>query len=181
LNQLGLHLQKETYVPVTCESSTAGCPQGWATHNPLLLDPVRNQYLLLDRPHYSGAVPVGDVCRDQIYTPELRQYGKNYTNYGDITGGQIQYYTTDDLAAAYYSPNFVTPSTVVHKVIQDPMTNPRAQYDRYENIPYSWDRCRPLTCDSFTHDTLEFRQSLMATQMRKRNEQRWQSRWAVAS
>lgn len=177
LNKIGLDMAVEQYVPVNCSTTDGSCPYGWAGYNPLLMEPVRGARLLLDRPNYKGDMQVGDSCYDTIYTPFMKNYGKHYTNYGDITGGQIQYYISRDTSDAYFKPLFVTPAVVTHEVFMDPMDNPKPQYNRSSLQPYSWQACKKTECDSFTHDTLEFRQELMEKQMRKRNQQTWEPRW----
>ena len=175
LNHIGLDLDPN-YVPVHCPNSR-GCENTWAGTNPLLLDPRRNILTKLDRPNYISSVPVGNVCQDQIYTPFFRNYGKNYRNYSDINGGQIQYYTNDSLTEAYFDPVFTTPAVVDHQIFIDPMGAVKPEYNRKSLAQYDWNQCNKQACDSFTHDSLEFRQDLMALQMRKMNQQDWQLRW----
>lgn len=174
LNKLGLSLDEQKYVPVKCNLSKQ-CQYVYNGHNPLLTEAFRGQKLMLDRPNYTGEVPVGNVCHDEIYTPYFKNYGKNYTNYNDITGGQIQYYI--DTSDAYFPPNFITPAIVDHTIQIDPMGVVRPEYNRLTLKQYDWDKCNKDECDSFTHDTLEFRQELMEKQMRKINEQKYELRW----
>jgi hypothetical protein len=176
LNTLGLSSATD-YTQIDCKNFNGGCAGGYAGHNPKLFDSARAQLLLLDRPHLSGGVAVGNVCHDEIYTPYFRNYGKNYTSYKDINAGQIQYYVDSDTSGAYFRPNFPEPALVTHEVFIDPMGSIKPQYNRETFQKYGWDSCNKDNCDSFTHDTLEFRQELMEKQMRKINQQRWQSRY----
>lgn len=175
LNSLGLRYAKG-YTPVNC--SDGSCPYGFEGHNPKLIDTPRAQLLILDKPHLTGEVAVGNVCHDEIYTPYYSQYGKNYANYSNMNTGQIQYYISTDQTDAYFKPNFIDPALVHHETFIDPMGVIRPQYSRQTIKQYDWDKCNKDECDSLTHDTLEFRQELMEKQMRKQNEQRWEPRWS---
>jgi hypothetical protein len=178
LNALGIRLDG-TAVPVTNDLQ-APCSNGWVYENPLTYDAPRAQRLVFDRPTYTGQVNVGNVCQDEIYSPAYSDYGKGYKNYMDINAGQIQYYLNGNGVDAYTSPVFSTPSTVSTRLFVDPMRIVKPQYDRQPLTPYSWKQ--PYDgCDSATHDTLEFRQDLMARQMRKRNQQTWEYRWGHAT
>lgn len=176
LNKLGLKLQEQNYIPVKADLSNQ-CEVAYAGCNPLLIDAMRGDRLLLDRPNLTGKVPI-NVCPNQVYQPWLNTYGKNYTNYNDITGGQIQYYVDPTNADAYYPPNFVTPALIDHTIKVNPMGVVYPQYERQSMQPYMWDGCNKDECNSSTKDQLTFREGLMASQMRKMNQQRYQPRWA---
>jgi hypothetical protein len=116
---------------------------------------------------------VGNVDKDEIYTKRIGNYGGVYRGYGDMNCGQIQYYIpSDNTADAYFEPNFVTPATIIESRFRDPMDVIRPEYHRHSHAYYNWDACARDQCDSYTHDTLEYRQYLMERQMRRRNEQR---------
>jgi hypothetical protein len=173
----GLPLDKKWYIPVQSDLSTQ-CKVSYAGLNPILYDAPRAQRLLLDQPHYTGEVAVGNVPHDKIYTKYYSNYGKNYSNYEDITGGDIQYWLPENGGDAYAEPVFTTPALVDHVIRVDPMGVVRPEYKRLSTKQYDWDQCNQDSCDSFTHDQLEFRQELMEKQMRKRNEQEYDYRWA---
>lgn len=182
LNKLGVTLETDKYRRVEPSGiNSKQCQSAYLGSNPKLVEPVRAQPLLLDRPNYTGHVPVGNVPHDEIYTPFFSKYGKGYTNYSDITGGQIQYYVTTDNANAYYPPNFVTPALVNHELHVNPMGIVYPQYNRIPLDSYGWDKCHKDQCDSSTHDALQFRQGLMERQMRTINQQRYEPRWARAA
>lgn len=171
LNRLGLKLQCDQYT-----NFPSKCGPAYLGTNPKLVDIPRAQPILLDRPHYTGEIaPV--IPYKTLYTKQISNYGKGYTNISDINAGQIQYYTMSDTSDAYFKPNFVTPATVTHEIFKDPMGVYRPQYNRKSHQSYSYQANCPDECDSFSHDTLEFRQELMEKQMRKRNEQRYDTRW----
>jgi len=172
LNQMGIRLQCDKYRPFP-----SSCGMAYLGTNPKLVDIPRGQPILLDRPNYTGQIAPA-IPYKTLYTKEIANYGKGYTDISDINAGQIQYYTMSDTSDAYFKPNFVTPATVTHEVVKDPMGVFRPQYNRVSHQTYSYKQSCPDECDSRTHDTLEFRQELMEKQMRKRNEQRWDARWA---
>lgn len=172
LNHMGIRLQCDQYKEFPSECGTA-----YLGNNPKLVSIPRGQPILLDRPHYTGEI-APFIPYKTLYTKEISDYGKNYKNIHDIDGGQIQYYTMSDTSDAYFKPNFVTPAIVTHEVFKDPMGVYRPQYNRQSLQSYSYKQSNPDECDSFTHDSLEFRQELMEKQQRKRNEQRWDARWA---
>lgn len=177
LNKLGVQLQTDSeyfnYVPA---GGAAGCPFGWIGSNPKLMDPVRAQKLVLDRPNYTGSVPVGDVEHDEIYTPKIQNYGAGYSSVMDITGGNIQYYIDPSISTPYFDPVYATPATVTYENVMDPMGVMKPVYKRDPHTKYSWNKCKPDACDSFTHDSLEFREELMALQSQKRNQSNWMYR-----
>lgn len=108
LNPLGVELQYTSeyydYTPIKYSNpdKAKGCPFGWEGSNPKLLDAPRAQRLILDRPNYTGTLPVGDVEHDQIYTPKIQNYGKGYTSVMDINGGNIQYYIDTSISSPYF-------------------------------------------------------------------------------
>lgn len=168
LNVLGVQYEDEYTKNENC---------GYNGRNPLLIDAMRGIQVPLDRPHFTGELAVGNVEHDEIYTPKIREYGRNYRNYSDIRSGNVQYYTIDDTKDAYFQPNFVTPAEITHTLRQDPMGNFHPEYNRNSMKQYSFNGCDGSVCDSYTHDSLEFRQELMEKQMRKYNSQRYESRW----
>lgn len=186
LNPLGVKLQTNApyfnYVPIkyTDPNKNKSCPFGWEGSNPLLVDAPRAQRLILDRPNYTGSLPVGDVEHDQIYTKELQNYGKGYTSVMDINAGNIQYYVDTSISSPYFEPLYTTPSEVTFVNVQDPMGVVKPEYNRNSFARYGWDSCNQDACDSFTHDTLEFRQELSEKQSRKRNQSDWVFRYAYS-
>lgn len=176
LNSYGL---KRDFADYTYLKNTPvqGVPYGWNGNNPKLMDAARGVRMLLDVPNYLGSLPVGDVCIDKIYTPEIDKYGGVYRNYTEMNNGNTRYYIDTATKDAYFKPVFVTPAVVGHEMVVDPMGVERTAYNRQSLVPYSWDACKPTDCLSSTHDQLEFRQELMEKQQRKMNEQRYPPRW----
>lgn len=171
LNQMGIELVWDQYRPVNCQGQPA-----YQGTNPKLMDAVRGQPLFLDRPHFTGALPVGNVEHDQIYTKDIDKYGGVYKNYEAMRGGSIQYYVDSTTADAYVSPNYTQPRPVNKQLFQDPMGVVKPMYFRQEECDQSWNTCRPEP-NSSTFDTLLYRQDLMERQSRVRNQQKWSARW----
>ncbi len=180
LNTMGIR-RDGTAVPVT--TNMPGCANGWVSPNPITYDVQRAIQTVFDAPVYTGQVNVGNTCQDEIYTPQYRMYGKGYRNYMDINSGDVQYYLDNSRVEPYTTPDFITPATVTNQLYVDPMGQVKPEYNRVPLTDYSWNRA-PQTgqysaCDSYTHDTLEFRQDLMARQMRRMNQQNWAYRFGA--
>ena len=136
--------------------------------DPRLYDARRGQYNPLDRPPYTGEVLLKDV-----YSPELNRYGKDYTSYADVTGGQIQYHYSRDIAGAYSLPNFTQRSEVNRGVFKDPMGAIKPVYTRTPIKPKNMaGGCLQDIRDSTIH-----RESMMEGIMAQMNQRRWQSRY----
>lgn len=178
LNSMGIRLDGR-YKRV--KTPYENCKQGFVTFdNPKSYDVMRAVRTVFDRPNYTGQVNVGDVCRDEIYDSMYDAYGKGYKNYMDINAGQIRYYIDESNMDVYSTPNYTTPSRVKNRLFVDPNGIVKPEYERFPLTEYSWNRysngCYDA-CDSFTHDSLEHRQDLMARQQRKNNQQDWVYRW----
>lgn len=178
LNSMGIRLDG-TYNKVATPFS--GCKTGFVTFdNPKSYDPIRAIRTVFDRPNYTGKVNVGNVCHDEIYDKMYTQYGKGYRNYMDINAGQIQYYIDSAVKDPYSYPNFTDPAVVRTRLFVDPNNIVKPQYDRWPMKEYSWNKQggKYDACDSYTHDTMEFRQDIMERQQRKNNQESWVNRWA---
>lgn len=176
INKIGPVRDNKWYIPVKTNLSNQ-CKTSYAGFNPILMDPMRSQRLMLDQPHLTGQVAVGNVCKDQIYTKHFSEYGKNYTGYKDINGGDIQYWVSESSGDPYGEPVFSTPALVDREIFIDPMGRVLPQYNRLSTANYDWDPCNQDACNSDTHDALEFRQELTEAQQRKWNGQQWDLRW----
>lgn len=136
--------------------------------DPRLYDARRGQYNSLDRPPYTGSVRLKD-----IYSPELNRYGKDYTTYSDINAGQIQYYYSKDIAAAYSLPNFTQRSEVDRGIFKDPMGAIKPVYTRCPIKP----KAMSTGCLQDIRDSTIHRESIMEGLTAKMNQRRWQSRY----
>ena len=162
--------------PKQCVEGYDCCPGTlyWGD-DPTLIDVPRGERIPLDRPPLTDNVKMADV-----YSPALTRYGKDYTTYSDISAGMITYYVDRRIEDPFFSPNFVTAASMDAAVWKDPMGAMKPQYER-----------RPLRCNdpirsqkdtyeyglSWMDDTTAHRQDLMAKQMSKRNQERWEPRW----
>ena len=179
LNKSGLQLS-EGFYSIDCTSPDSACPgTTYVSHDPRLLDPVRNSLLHLDRPPMTG-----DLALKNVYSPDLKNYGKGYHTYLNISGGHIQYYIDDSIKDAIYEPVYDIPAEVTGLVYQDPMSNMKPQYLRkpgntgqkmgVSQLPTPGDT---YGCLSFIDDTSNHREDLISRQQLKNNQQKWSARW----
>ncbi len=179
LNQTGLNPDMDQYALCPCDKPSyfparQGDVVGFQGTNPLLMEAARGQRLLLDTPNLASSVKLGDVPVDSIYTPEFRTIGGLYNTYNDIHSGQIQYYIDDATKDTYRRPVYITPAKVFPVMKTTPMSVNWIDYERVPCVGYKWKYSDTVDCDSRTHDTLEFRQSIMTSQQRLRNSQRYE-------
>ena len=150
----------------------------YISNDPRLISATHfGQMLELDRPPINE-----DVKLDEIYTnPNMKYYGQTYNSYSDINAGQIMYYIDKSIQDAEFEPIFTNNSVVKGTMFKDPMGAMKPQYNRtsiintnlldtkhnnYKDVGLSWIR-----------DSQESREDLLALQMRKHNEQRYEPRW----
>lgn len=173
----------ESYAPnfnkVDCQCP--GCPDcphdTYASWDPRLFNAARVQYITLNRPPLYSTVKLKD-----IYNKDLEGYGQGYRTYSDINAGQLLYYTNQARQNAYYSPLFDQKSKVAKVIYKDPMGAMKPEYRRLIEHP------NPATenpdcdyspyCLSWIQDSQNFRNDILARQMSKINEQRWEPRWS---
>ena len=151
----------------------------YVADDPRLISSVHfGQILELDRPPINGAIKL-----DDIYTnPDMKYYGKTYDNYSDINVGQIMYYVDKSIEDAEFEPIFTNNSVVKGTMFKDPMGAMKPEYNRtpvintklldtkhnnYKDVGLSWLR-----------DSQESREDLLSLQMRKHNQQRYETRWS---
>jgi hypothetical protein len=135
-------------------------------------------WLQLDRPPLSSTTKLSTLTTDK----SLDKYGQSYTSYADINTGQYVYYISKNREDAFYEPLFSRKATTVGTMYKDPMGGMKPQYDRIPAEKYN-----PMLntkacgddeyCLSFMKDTQYHREDILARQMRKRNEQRYEPRW----
>ena len=150
----------------------------YTTNDPRLVSVGHfGQVLDLDRPPINEAIKL-----DEIYTdPNMKYYGQKYNTYSDINAGQIMYYFDKSIQDAEFQPLFTNNAVVEGVMYKDPMGAMKPQYNRtpiintnlldtkhdnYKDVGLSWIR-----------DSQESREDLLALQMRKHNEQRYEPRW----
>jgi hypothetical protein len=135
----------------------------YSSFDPRLIDPRRNQTLLLDRPPFQS----DDTRMHDIYNPVLRNVRTgSYPDYADIEGGSIIYYDDsflDDVLVPYV---FVNDATIQGSVFLDPMGSMKPQYIRQP----STNNNRFTSEYSFDQDQMEFREDLISKQMAIMNQ-----------
>lgn len=153
-----------------------GCNKSFTSNDPRLSRATHGgQSLTLDTPPLDSSVVLSDINTDET----LRKYGQHYTNYSDINAGQITYYVNKERQDPFYEPVFSTPSSTVGVMYRDPMGAMKPQYERRAKNatqPCGDTDCYP-DCLSWIEDSQTHREDLMASQMRKHNEQRYEPRW----
>lgn len=142
--------------------------------NPLreMENPDRNRWT---QKHSAWEAESGTVKQSDIYDPRHTGYGDPNRSYLDANTGQIRYYYSD--IDAYRRPNFVIRSDVDHMDFQDPMGAVKPEYHRKVLSEHS----RELTENQWMRDTLQHRENIMESLMRKRNQEMWQLRAAPIS
>jgi hypothetical protein len=122
----------------------------------------------LDSAPYTGEVPLS-----KIYDKNLTNYGKKYKSYKDIHAGQIRYYFDKDLTPVLYDPLFVIPSNVTSQLFVDPMSSRKFQTVRDPILENN----RNVSEYQFDRDQMEFRESIMHSQMAVMNQQDFNHVW----
>lgn len=149
------------------------CPNSrivYQSEDPRLLSVLRNIRTKLDRPPDEGG-----MCMHEIYKDSMAYiHPGTYTGYEDINAGQIKYYIDKDIAPAYFNPLFTISSNVEHSIRIDPMGGVRPEYLRCPKTQNN----NNISPYQFMRDTLSHREDLMARQMARANETRWESRFA---
>lgn len=169
----------EVICPTGSNSACEDAPT-YMAQDSRLFDLARAQWLKLDRPPLDGEAAVGNVKKDEIYSTLFGNYGKKYCNYNSINAGQIQYYIDSSIEDAYFNPIFTERANVEHVIFVDPMESVKPQYNRTPIFQYSISDHRGEG-DSYTADSLWFREDIMSRQMRKMNQQKYSARYSEFS
>lgn len=161
--------------PMKCGDSC--CPETqYTSWDPRLYSSLHNQYLTFDRPPLESKVPLSEV-----YDKKLQGYGQGYETYKDINAGNILYYTDKSIEDPYFNPLFSQPARVGTVVYKDPMGAMKPEYPRIveQTKLIGDDQCdNKGFCLSWMRDSQQHREDILASQMAKRNQQRWEPRWA---
>ncbi len=112
-----------------------------------------------------------------VYDPRFSGYGDPYRSYADVNLGQVQYYYSD--IDALRRPNFIIRNKVDHMDFTNPMDKTTPEYisDIYPNN-VGLDELKATVEDQFANDQIFHRSDIMESQMRKRNSEMWQLRYA---
>jgi len=114
----------------------------------------------------------GTVAESDIYDPRLTGAGDGYRSYVDQQLGQVRYYYGD--VDAIRQPNYIVRSKIDNFDFATPMG---AVLPDYIRTPLE-KNARGLAETQFMRDTIEHRESLMGSQMKKINTNSWQRRYA---
>lgn len=126
-------------------------------------DNFRGMEIQLDKPSYSGSVPL-----DQISSFDNSNYKfTSYSGYQDLNNGQIAYYIDPSLAQPFNGSVYTISGVTEKKMFVDPMG---ANKPQYKKIPYT-STMNAVSKYQDTRDALSHREDLMSLQSRKRNEQ----------
>lgn len=162
---------------ISCSSNTSCPKEQYISHDPRLVSAAHmGQVLTFSELPIDTTVKLNTLLVD----PSLDNYGQNYGTYSDIKSGQILYYIDHSIEDPLFTPNFTMSSHVEGTLYKDPMGAMKPEYNRYPI------KCRNVLdpkvnsyygCLSSMEDSLGQREDIMALQMRKRNQQRWEPRW----
>ena len=167
------------FTQINCSSSNS-CPSNqFYSPDPRLISATHSgQILTLDTIPIESSMKLRDIATSE----RLNNYGQKYQSYENVGAGQIMYYINKSREDPYYEPLFVSSARVDGVLYQDPMGALKPQYDRTplrsDNPIGQPPRNNYEGCLSSTQDALDFRQDIMARQMRKHNEQRYMPRYA---
>ena len=161
--------------------NTEDCPNSFSgTTTYISSDPrLYNQggtWLQLDRPPLNSTIKLSSLNIDK----SLNNYGKGYTSYSDINTGQYVYYINKEREDPFYKPLFSKEAISIGTMYKDPMGSIKPQYNR---IPLNQNNETDETDEtneyalSFMKDTQFHREDILALQMRKKNEQRYEPLW----
>jgi hypothetical protein len=156
--------------PKGCDDPT------YTSLDPRLISAAHNgQVTVLDRPPIDG-----DVLLKNVYNSNLDNYGTGFMPYDQIRDGQIVYYVDRSIEDAYFKPVFASKANEISNIYIDPMGGVKPEYTRIQEQENPSTNCRTPYSDnlSFIQDTQSHREDLMSYQMRKRNQQRWETRWS---
>lgn len=137
------------------------------------------QVLLLDRPPRDSSVLIDQTMTD----PSLNGFGQNYKTYSDINAGYINYYVDKSIQDPFFLPVFSTSAYSQATLYKDPMGSFKPQYNRTSltsTNPVGPTRDHYQGGLSWMEDSTNHREDLLARQMQKKNEQRWEPRWRDA-
>jgi hypothetical protein len=153
------------------------CPETqYFSRDPRLWSGTHAQYTTFSHPPIDHTTKLKD-----IYDKKLKYYGKGYKTYSDISAGNIVYYIDKSQEDAYYKPLFSHPAETQKRIYVDPMGGVKPEYPRsihYNNPINDTTFDNDPFCLSFIKDTQNHRQDILAANMSKINQQRWEPRWS---
>jgi hypothetical protein len=174
--ELQQQLYSKDFQKIECKNKNdnKGCETVYTSTDPRLVNVPLAQLQTLDRPPFDGSIDLKSIYTDRT----LDNYGQNYKSYSDINAGQITYYIDKSREDVFYEPLFNTSAQMVGTLYKDPMGVIKPEYNRYPL------KCRdPLNMNkhsgglSWITDTQSHREDLIALQMRRQNQSRYEPRW----
>ena len=145
--------------PVTC-SRTDGNGLTYTEHDPRIYQPEIEPY-----------EPDMSVTEANVYDPRFSGYGTSYRSYNDDNTGQTRFYY-DDINSVRM-PNYISRSNIDFARYADtygPMHDNNKKGNQYNS------NIRALAQNTFLTSSLQQRNSLQQSLMRKRNAEMWQLR-----
>lgn len=159
LNQNGLRDSPDCLT----RAPEGGC---WLSSNPRGFDSPRAISTRLDKPSQIMGITPANMYSD----PQLLNYnaGSNYCGFPN--NAEITYYIDDSIAKPFFGPNFASSgSTVYEEDYTDPMGSWKPHYFYTQQCPQNVSRL------SWINDSTFFRQDLMAKQIAKINQSRFEN------
>lgn len=151
-----------------CETSSECNNKSYTIQDARLFDNRRAIQTKLDVPPYDGSVWMDDVYNSK-YVPS--SYNNQYSNYEDITSGQIRYYIDPEVAPAIRKQIYNLPNLTYVDMYKTPMNKIEPMFYM---LPYK-EGIENSSCDSFTRDQLLYRNDLISLQQRGHNKQRYEA------
>ena len=157
----------------------SSCPgTTYLNSDPRLYNAMAATWMQLDSPPLESTPKLDTLSTDN----SLNRYGQGYKSYADVNAGQILYYIDRQTEDAFYEPLYSTKAKAVGTLYQDPMGAIKPQWERFPNEKYDpilgnkYD-INGYVGSSFMKDSQFHREDLLALQMRKHNETRYEPRY----
>ena len=147
------------------------------TRNLILIDePIKFNknvgYMTLNGSCYYKKDPIPKLEEIYTYKDNEKFAPKTYDNYYQIEGGNISYYPERfSIKDNFKSPVFTNTAYITAQLYTDPMGSVKYQFDRIK-LKNNWEG--QLTS---LQDTSEWREELVALQMRKNNRMQYDSKF----
>ena len=138
-----------------------------------MINSATGQRIKLSHPPIDGELPLSEM-----YNKRRVRHGGPLGSYASVGSGQIVYYVDDSIRDAFFQPNFTQKVETIGIDYVDPMGSHKPQYYRVP-LKYTNQVTHPSKTDeefglSSLRDSTIHREDIMASQMRVRNQQRWE-------
>jgi hypothetical protein len=123
------------------------------------------------------------VNTNDVYSDKWKDWKTGFSNYRDISKGQITYYVDKEIAPPFNHPMFENKAAIMGYVTVTPMNKVKPMYKRTplkcrDCLDTNKCRCDYLGGLSWIEDSNEQREDIMASQLWRTNSSKWESRWA---